>query len=85
MLTNIRDGGDLAVVAKNCDPLPRERYDGRALLGYMIHSADFYESFFYHLMSRPIQPVLTERRGEMDRENCGHSRDEDGAQYGTRL
>src|SRR5262249_17236774 len=77
MLANIGDGRDLAIVAKNRNPLPRKRYDSRALLGNSIHFADFDKTLVERLMSRPIDPFLTKRRGKMKRQHRDHSRDED--------
>ena len=68
MLANIRDRRDLAIVAKDRNALPGERYDGRAFLGDTIHSADLDETFVDRLMSRPVHPLLPKRRREMKRQ-----------------
>ena len=67
MLANIRDRGDLAIVAEDRDALAGERYDGRAFLGDTIHSADFDETVVNSLVSRPVHLLLPERRREMKR------------------
>lgn len=85
MLANIRDGRDLAIVAKDRNPLPGERYDSRAFLGNTVHFTDLYKTFLDRLMSRSVNPLLTKGRCEMKRNHSGHSRHEGRGQYGTRL
>src|SRR5258708_9375596 len=71
ILANVRNSGDLAVVAKYGYALPIETNDGRALFGNAIYFADLDKTFLGDLAFRFIDPLSPKCGGEVERDHGG--------------